>query len=148
MKSGELLEALRFAGRWLSIRDRDRSLVVTYEGFMDDPIGTLAAMNRLFALELPEAALTEIYRRAAPLTDRETNGYRHDRRIYPFGWTGRAGVWRQYFSPDNVATFKAIFTAFCTTCPWGEAISEVYPDLEEKSTPRRAAESRGAEWRK
>lgn len=131
MRGGRLLENLTFVGKWLARRHRERSLVVTYERLMLEPERVLREVADHFGLALTDTELAEIHRRAGGITDRGAagDGSGNDRSIYPLGWTGRAGVWRTYFSSEAESAFAECFRAFATLGPWAEPIQELYPEL-------------------
>lgn len=131
ISGGALLESLHFAGKWLAVRDRDRSLVVTYEQVVSDPLAVLEGMSSLYELGHSRETLRRIHEYASPYTDR-AGGYDRsgaDPAIYPMGWTGRAGVHESYLSPRNRREFDKVFNAFAQAGPWAEPIRELYPDL-------------------
>jgi len=128
---GTLLESLQFVGKWLAKRDPQRSMVTTYEELINAPLDVLSRMNELYELGLTDQQISQIYDYAQPVTNRETgqdhSGY--DKTVYPLGWTGRIGIYKQYFSQENLQAFDRVFQAFCQASPWGDHIRQVYPDL-------------------
>ncbi len=128
---GTLLEFLEFTGKWLALRDPERSMVTTYEELVDRPLDTLRRLRDLYDLKVTEEQVKQIHDYATPVTHRESGIDRsgHDRAVYPLGWTGRIGIHESYFSPANRAAFDEVFQAFGKTCPWGKAICHHYPDL-------------------
>ncbi len=131
MDNGLLYEALHYSAGWLHLRDPERSIVATYEGLIHHPIDTLGRLNDLYQLGLNEDQLAAVYSYATPVTDRVNGPDRqgHDRRVYPLGWTGRVGIHREYFSPENAREFGEVFAAYCRACPYGRHLAELYPDL-------------------
>lgn len=136
MRSGALLEKLTYAGKWLKALNRDRSIVVTYEQLMAEPFETLGRMNTLYELGLPSEALEDVHAYCERVTNRTGTGHggadtsAHDASIYPLGWTGKTGVWRDYFDERCSALFDRVMEMFRDATPWGDALDEVYPDLE------------------
>ncbi len=133
IQDGQLQEALHFIGKWLDVRHRDRSIVVTYEQLMNNPLAVLNKMAALYEMDYSEDQLQEIYDYAAHQTNRETGAFDsgYDKSIYPLGWTGRIGIYQTYFSNVNTEQFNRVFRAFCQSCPWGDGIMEMYPELKE-----------------
>ncbi|NLE57553.1 MAG: hypothetical protein GX616_04280 [Planctomycetes bacterium] len=129
MTGGTLLESLQFLGRWLTVREPERSIVITYEAFINDPLRELHRMRDLYQLNLTDEQVARVYEYSTPYTNRETGEDRsgHDRSIYPLGWTGYVDIHKRYFSQENLRTFDRVFEAFCQMCPWGEPIKQLYP---------------------
>ncbi|MBF0589006.1 MAG: sulfotransferase [Magnetococcales bacterium] len=134
MQDGTLFDALHFSSEWLKKRDPERSIVITFEQLMHDPMEALRRMNTLYQLGLDEAALQAIHQRADGVTNRHKGAYGGSNPSkYPLGWSGAKGVWEQYFSTENrvlfqrsVQNFRELFHHGC-----GDALMEVYPDLLE-----------------
>ena len=143
LRGGALLENLTFVGKWLARRHADRSLVVTYERLMAEPLPVLRLVADHFGLGVSDTQIEQLHARAAGITDRvgglDRSG--RDLAIYPLGWTGREGVWRTYFSGATSRAFEAAFRGFDAAGPWGGPISELYPDLVA-THPQGLAESK------
>ena len=135
MHSGKLLENLTFVGKWLTMRDHARSMVVTFERLLAEPETVLGEVAQHFQLDVNATQIREVHARASSMTDRvggqDTSG--HDTTIYPLGWTGRVGVWKTYFSDEAATAFAQSFRGFSEMCPWGRSISEVYPEIDRGS---------------
>ncbi|USN99600.1 MAG: sulfotransferase domain-containing protein [Phycisphaeraceae bacterium] len=131
LRGGTVFESLHFVGKWLKERDPERSLVVTYERLMTEPIATLRDIARLYEMDLADTALEHVWSSLRPTTDRRTGADKTggDRRIYPLGWTGEIGIHTKYFDETNGANFDAVFRGFEAAGPWAGAIREVYPAL-------------------
>ncbi len=131
IRGGAVFESLHFVGKWLAERDPARSLVVTYERLISDPIATLRGIAELYEIGLPDTSLRRIWESVSPTTDRRRGADRtaDDKRIYPLGWTGQIGIYKEYFDATNAATFDAVFGGFDAAGPWGGEIRALYPDL-------------------
>lgn len=131
LRGGAVFESLHFVGKWLAERDPDRSLVVTYEDLMHEPVSTLRRVAGLYEMDPTDADLDRLWRRTSPTTDRRTAADKtgHDARIYPLGWTGETGIHKTYFDAANADSFNAVFRGFEAACPWASPICRVYPDL-------------------
>ncbi|HHN78759.1 MAG TPA: hypothetical protein ENK11_08840 [Phycisphaerales bacterium] len=131
IKGGTVFEALHFVGKWLAERDPTRSLVVTYENLISEPIATLRNIAELYEIELPDSSLQQVWEFVSPTTDRRRGADRtaEDRRIYPLGWTGEIGIHKKYFDDTNAETFEKVFAGFDAAGPWGGEIRALYPDL-------------------
>lgn len=135
ISSGDVLESLIFAGKWLDARLRsgheDRSAVITYEGLMTEPTATLRRIADLYKMNLDDDALARVWQAISPRTDRRfaIDKTGTDRLIYPLGWTGEIGTHKQYFSEQNAQTFKQVFIGFEASAPWATHLRRLYPDL-------------------
>lgn len=131
LRSGLLLENLTFVGKWLARRHSERSLVVTYEDLLTDPLPLLRRVADHFDLPTTDAQIEQLHARAAGVTSRvgaqDKSG--HDPAIYPLGWTGRLGISRTYLSDEAAEAFEDAFRGFAAASPWGEPIAALYPDL-------------------
>jgi len=131
MRGGQLIDNLSFVGKWLTNRHADRSMVVTYEDLMQEPIEVLDRSASHFGLPLGRDVLEKVYTYAEGITNRtsgaDTSG--HDTSIYPLGWTGEVGIWETYFSDEASDLFDQTMLCLENTTPWARAIRGHYPAL-------------------
>ena len=102
---------------------------------MAEPVRLLGEVAQHFRVDVAEEQIHEVYQRASGITDRVGGQDRsgHDKAIYPLGWTGRVGVWKEYFSAEAGEVFARGLRGFCDLCPWGGEIKELYPEVEQEA---------------
>jgi hypothetical protein len=125
IENGYLLHALQYIGKWLHFRDKHNSIVITYEAFMRTPINCLQRCSKLLELDFEETDLIPVHDKFNKLAkNKDTN---LDRTIYPKGWSGEIGIWKNYFSEENTALFKSMYKKILEVSPWANEILEYYP---------------------
>jgi hypothetical protein len=122
---GPLLHGLQWMADWLAYRNDARSIVIRYEDLMTDFDATIEKLSQ-FLRQKPAGSylldyLTHVW--AANPADM------HSSQHYPRGWTGELGIWRQYFSAENVSRFNAVCDGFLKFYPRADSILHPYPDL-------------------
>ena len=126
IEDGSLLDALQWTNAWLTLRDPARSIVVTYKSLQAN---LEEFVNRLSYLIRDEPASAD---RLAYITsihvDTAVDRTVRDNK-YPRGWTGKVGVWRDYFSAKHRDIYNKTVRSFQDTLPSNCSISEIYPEL-------------------
>ena len=49
--------------------------------------------------------------------------------VYPRGYTGKIGVWKDYLNEDNKRAYDSVVNAFLKAHPHGKHLLEIYPNL-------------------
>lgn len=122
---GALIEALRWMDAWLTLRDPQRSIVLTYAGIQRD-LKELADRLSLLIEGEPTSADCLAYLEAmyASASSRVVSKDK-----YPRGWTGKLGVWQNYFSSAHIEMFNRIVTEFRDTAKSNSPLFEIFPEL-------------------
>ncbi len=93
IENGYLLHSLQYIGKWLHFRDINKSIVITYEQFMEAPLDCLQRCSKLLELGFKRDDLTPVYDKFNKLTTGK--GINQDETIYPKGWSGEVGIWEK-----------------------------------------------------
>jgi Sulfotransferase domain len=124
---GYLFKMLEWISEWVLFRNENLSIVVTYEQLMNDYDGTLGRLSQLIRGEAPtDDVLTYLRHVKKSVGDEGKEKDRLDK--YPFGWTGAIGVWRRYFSPENVRRYNETVEKFLACHPYASGLLAVYPE--------------------
>jgi len=127
IRDGYLQALLTWMADWLAFRDPARSMVATYEHFVADPA---AFYDRLARFLFGGSVQPQTLEKARALADEYTRGRaRSQAQSYERGYTGKQGVWRDYFSEENRADYCAVARAFVQHHTDAGGLLEVYPDL-------------------
>lgn len=95
---------------WHENRDPERSLEIRYERMVEDPLGTLVRVARLFELGADDAELTRIVEEHS--FRRLSGGREAGQASRSFFRRGVAGDWRNHFTPALVSLYKAVIGDF------------------------------------
>ena len=127
IENGYLTSALRWMIDWLRIRDPVRSKVVRYEDFVEDRRAMLNDVSRFIkGADVDDStfeksvAISESYSG----TRDKTNGS-----LYPRGWSGKIGIWREYLSEENLNRYAHVVDGFCRNYPDSDMLISLYPSL-------------------
>ncbi|MDA2932866.1 sulfotransferase domain-containing protein [Acidobacteria bacterium AH-259-D05] len=126
IEDGYLMHVLLFMGKWLHYRDETKSIVLTYERFKNAPILCLRNVAELLELNASDETIDDIHNEFATKTKKRNV----DQNAYPKGWTGKIGVWQDYFCDENYANYKKVCTNFLQSFPWAKRVTEIYPLVE------------------
>lgn len=96
---------------WHANRDRERSIVLRYEELLSDDIGCLRRMAALFELPASDEELVAIAERNS---FKAMSGGRERGQVSEksFQRKGQAGDWRNHFTPEIAAAYKAVLGDF------------------------------------
>lgn len=104
---GYLSATINWMNGWLSYRDKDRSLVLKYEDFCDNPSRYVGSIYKfLNGTDASETEVAEILSFAdgyAADSRKEGEGMQYQR-----GYTGKVGVWRDYFTSEHTRLYRAV----------------------------------------
>jgi len=129
IRDGYLNAILSWITDWLRFRDVNRSLVVRYEDFMTKRRETLNNIsNFLYGRELDEKTLMKCNSIAEGHATRKRSDADNTRK-YPYGWTGKIGIWKTYFSEENKRDYLSVVKKFLDYYPNASLILEAYPNL-------------------
>lgn len=119
---GYLVHLLAFYSDWLNLLDDQWGIVIDYEGFIETPAHHMAALAQLNDLPYDAGVLE---RNIKPLTEMYTKTA-FDPKVYSRGWTAGHGVWRKYFSAENVNAFRIIYDHMLAIHPGMERLNKQY----------------------
>ena len=127
IEGGALRDLLLWYERWFQVAARVTMTVVRSEDISQSPIPTLHAVaDKIFPG-------TRISDEAAQSLKRETSEFRRIREVdaarYPRGYSGKTNVWKDYFSPPMIASYRRIVHATLSLCPNLKRLQTLYPDL-------------------
>lgn len=123
---GYLWNALTWIADWCLLRIRSISEIVRYEDLIANPREVLPrAAGKALGYHPDDAALE----RGLSVMTRTEPGGEPDPAVYPRGYTGRQGIWRDYLSPENRAAYNRVCEQFVAAHPYGRLVAELYSDL-------------------
>ena len=127
INSGYLFNVLVFMVDWLRFRRKDKSLVVTYETFMEAPDLLFKQIAEfLIHEELNRKTMDAIH----DMTQRKS---KNKEKMYPYayknGYTGKIGTWKDYFSKRHVKDYQKVLNSFLASYPGGDKLIDIYPDI-------------------
>jgi len=122
-----LRESLDLMAKWLHFRDSDLSMVVRYE----DYIGAyLAVFDEMLSFLYPSAVMG--MRSIEPIAD-AFKGFLEQRKgheaRYPKGYSGKVGVWKDYFTERNIHSYNRVVSGFIEHHPYASELCDYYDDL-------------------
>lgn len=127
IQGGYLFHALAWMADWLAVAGkRPGWRVVRFE----DLARGEAALADAVAFVLGRQALNaEMQAAVRAFSSYAEAADRDNRSVYPHGWTGRPGVWRDYCDQAHLQAYSRVVTAFVDAHPEGAALLTLYPDL-------------------
>lgn len=125
---GYLHGVLDWIGNWLHYRDRNNSIVTRYEDFVTDQESSYRILIKyLFGIDLSPEQLKAA---ALPHSENEAEFMESvSAEIYPRGYSGVIGIWREYFSDENRKLCAHIMNAYLSSHPNATHLSKLYPEL-------------------
>jgi len=114
IEGGYLLASLNWCAQWCHLRDKLRSTVSTYEDLMTK---RHKEIDRLSAFLFDEAPQFEAEEFDAVFETGKSSEKISDK--YPFGYTGKIGVYKDYFTKAAAEKYNAVVKAFVQTDPNG-----------------------------
>ncbi len=125
IENGYLLHSLQYIGKWLHFRDTNKSIVITYEEFMETPSDCLQKCSDLLDLGFKKIDMDLFHNKFNKIAKHKDINF--DQTIYPKGWSGEVGIWKKYFSEENTALFKSMYRKILEISPWAKEILKYYP---------------------
>ena len=128
--------SLRFTLDWLAgwlerYNGSETLLVIRYEDMIFDP---KAHFERIFKFmtneDLPLSYWNQIklqLPRTRPGGDLQPGPTQF--RAYPRGYTGKVGIWKNYFSDEDKAEYNEVVSSFLKFHPARDLVTNLYPDI-------------------
>jgi hypothetical protein len=128
---GTLRHNLHWLESWVQEEAQERSVIARYEDMLADSSAHFARIHQeLFGTpmsaplkEAVEAALSRSGEGGA-LQSGDSGT-----RSYPKGYSGKVGVWKDYLTAKNVATYNDVVQKFLGYTSYASEILAIYPDL-------------------
>lgn len=124
---GALLKSMQWMADWLEYRDREKSIVVTYEEVMGEFDRTIGRLCTFIRGEPPNDDVMAYLKHVTKAVAEE--GHAKPSCNYPRGWTGSVGIWKRYLSADNVHSYNKVIGGFLAHYPHAARLLSVYPEL-------------------
>jgi hypothetical protein len=126
-----LYDELHWLVGWLDgLGESARFLLLRYEDMVAD---AHAHFGRLHQFVTGRPMTAEVWDRLGATMVRSDGGDLQpgDRsaRHYPKGYSGKVGVWRDYFTDENIAAYNAAVRRFLDYHPRADLLLRVYPDV-------------------
>jgi hypothetical protein len=122
---------LRWLAGWQTETAQDRVLIVRYEDMMADLEGHFVRIHDfLYGTPMSAeliAALHNHFANSGEAGSLQPGDARS--RVYEKGYSGKVGVWRDYLTPEDVASYNEVADRFLTYDEDGPRLRELYPDL-------------------
>ena len=128
---GTLRRNLEWLESWVQPEAKEQSFLTRYEDMMDDAMAHFVRIHDfIYSSEMTGPLLKEIAN-ALQQSGKEGNLQpgSSEGRVYPMGYSGKVGVWRDYLTPSNVETYNEVAKRFLEYSPYSDALLEIYPDL-------------------
>lgn len=128
MKRGYLYATLRFMTDWLRFRSPKQSLVITYEEFVAEPT---RLFNNIARFLLGQDLKSGDIRAKIDTIGKSYVQHRQKEfgEAYKHGYTGKVGVWQDYFSAKNREDYLKVTRSFVEHYPEASRLLAIYPDL-------------------
>lgn len=128
IETGYLFKSLMWVADWATFRHPEQSRLLRYEDIVSDFAGMVTMLCQFIRGTPPDDDLMEYLRH---VFDHEAN--RNDKKSdlekYPHGWTGRVGIWSDYFSKSNIEAYNRSLERFLKAYPHAGAVTEIYHNL-------------------
>lgn len=122
---GYLFHALSWIASWQLLRVRNISTIVRFEDLIGNPQITV---RHLLSSVFPNHDDDAVARGLDAI--RSADAVQPNASIYPRGYTGDVGVWKQYFSSKNRDLYNSVCDNFVKTHPYGRLLTVLYGDLK------------------
>ncbi|MFH1593941.1 MAG: sulfotransferase domain-containing protein [Candidatus Omnitrophota bacterium] len=129
IREGYLNATLSWMVDWLRFRNAERSLILKYEDFVLKTEETLNVMSNFlvgFPVSQDCAKKCNVIVKGAK---KHTENNSSNSTKYPRGWTGKIGIWKNYFSDTNKNDYRSTVKDFLDYYPNASLLQEVYTDL-------------------
>ncbi len=126
-----LVTGLELIEGWLRHSSDDGVLIVRYEDMMADLMRHFERIHD-FLFETPmgaalKASVLDSYARSSEGGDLQSGD--KGTRSYPRGYSGKAGVWRDYLTKGNVEIYNTVVARFVERSDQRDRLLALYPDL-------------------
>ena len=127
INGGYLFNVLVFMADWMRFRSKNKSIIVTYEHFMNEKISFFNQIAKfLIGNELDQRTEHIVHQAIQQNPNQKEKKYPY---AYKHGYTGKIGTWRDYFTEKHLNDYLRVTNAFIESYPNGNIIFDVYPDL-------------------
>jgi len=130
IEDGYLTAVLKWATTWLKIRSEEKSVIVRYEDFFTAQHETLRKVGRFLGIENLDDSTLEQCEEVANISAFNRKSEMNLEK-YQKGWSGKIGIWRDYFSNGHAEAYRATVKNFLRLDPNGSMLLDIYPDLLE-----------------
>ncbi len=128
IKDGFLFAILSWITDWLLRRDLKKSFVIRYEDLFLNQSQTLDKINQFITSnDLANSIKEECVKMIEPTAEQII--HRSNKSIFPCGWTGKVGVYKNYCSKENIANYKTVVNNFLVCYPNANLLNDFYPNL-------------------
>jgi hypothetical protein len=129
IECGYLLKSLIWIADWIAFRHHSQSRLLRYEDIVGDFHAVVAQLCWFIRGRGPDEDLMDYL---LHVFDHELSEGQKKNNLekYPFGWTGRAGIWRDYFSEENISNYNEVINSWKKLYPPAEHVFAAYPDLK------------------
>ncbi len=129
IRGGYLCAALSWMVDWLHFRNTEMSIIVRYEDFITNKNEAWNNISLfLTGSNLDEDILGRCNSIANGHAQRSTTS---KKKVYPHGWTGHIGAWKNYFSQENKKDYLSQVSGFLKFYPNASKLLDIYPNLVE-----------------
>jgi len=127
INNGALDGILTWILNWLEFRDPEMSTVLRYEDLIDDfELSINGLSNFLLGRTIDADTMTYLIRVTKEVYEA---GQAKSRSQYHEGWTGGTGIWRRYFSKQNIRDYNKVIERHIKRYDTNQTVLSVYPDL-------------------
>jgi hypothetical protein len=127
INNGALRGALAWMTGWTKSRNERISSLVTYEDLVNNFDATLERLSHFVRKEPPSDDITRYLTHV--MMSVASEGAAKSASHYPRGWTGTIGVWKQYFSSNNLQDYNRIVERHLAENPDSRYLLSIYPNL-------------------
>ena len=128
---GSLQSNLDWLAGWVRHGSGERTLIVKYEDMMEGAIDHFEKSHEfLYKQPMSAELIAEIenaFSRSGEGGDMQPGD--KTKRTYPKGYSGKAGVWRDYLTSANVENYNRVVGRFLDYSEQADALLDLYPDL-------------------
>jgi hypothetical protein len=128
IECGYMFKCLLWMADWISFRHPDQSRLLRYEDIINNFENCITELCWFIRGTAPDDDLTRYLVHVFNHATDEGNG-KDALEKYPHGWTGHVGIWRNYFSDENINSYNRALHSFMNAYPQAKALSAIYPDL-------------------
>jgi len=130
IQDGYLFKILSWIVDWLTFRDNKKSIIITYESFIEQRKETIDLLSKFFHgngaddnVSIKCNSIADDYK-----TKRERS-IKLNEQSYPHGWSGKIGIWKDYFSEENIARYNRVVRNFLESYPNASLLYNSYPNI-------------------
>jgi hypothetical protein len=130
--NGCLGDVIEWLSGWLvALKAYDRFCVMRYEDMVTDFNAHFNQIHMFLTGKSMDSKVAEIIAQRAERT--KTGGDLQpgavNARTYPRGYSGKIGIWRQYFTREDVEEYNTVVKNYIAYQPDASVLFDIYPDL-------------------